>query len=88
MAFAKRVALAPRAVRQLRRIRSVYVVGMLLSVFGLFAYDDSAAGSRQTVIAGVFLMVFASLLALTAVRLWRHGRAEHCSTAKKLSPLV
>ncbi|MFC8228121.1 hypothetical protein [Streptomyces sp. NPDC057287] len=88
MALVKRVALAPRAVRQLRRVRSVYVAGMLLSALGLLSLDDSAAGGRQTVIAGVFLLVFAALLTLTAVQLWRHGRTKHCSTAKKLSPLV
>ncbi|GAA2924234.1 hypothetical protein ACYCCF_26815 [Streptomyces argenteolus] len=87
MALVKRVALAPRAVRQLRRVRSVYVAGMLLSVLGLLSYEDSAAGGRQTVIAGVFLVVFAALLTLTAVQLWRHGRTEHCSTAKKLTRL-
>ncbi|MFD6281394.1 hypothetical protein ACFWFI_38385 [Streptomyces sp. NPDC060209] len=88
MAFAKRVALAPRAVRQLRRVRSVYVAGMLLSALGLLSYDDATASGRQAVIAGVFVGVFAVLLTLTAVQLWRHGRTEHCSTAKKLTPLV
>ncbi|MDF6017675.1 hypothetical protein [Streptomyces sp. JH34] len=88
MAFLKRIALAPRAVRQLRRVRSVYLAGVLLSALGLLSYDDSAAGGRQTVIAGVFLAVFAALLTLTAVQLWRHGRSVHCSTAKKLTRLV
>ncbi|MFJ8885056.1 hypothetical protein ACIRJR_16835 [Streptomyces sp. NPDC102402] len=89
MALVKRVALAPRAVRQLRRVRSVYMVGILLSALGLLSLDDSAEGGvRRMVIAGVLLLVFAALLALTAVQLWRHGRTEHCSTAKKLSPLV
>jgi hypothetical protein len=88
MAFVKRVALAPRAVRQLRRVRSVYVAGMLLSALVLLSYDTSGAGGRQTMIAGVFLVVFAALLTLTAVQLWRHGRTKHCSTAKKLTPLA
>ncbi|MEU5657127.1 hypothetical protein ABZ802_16095 [Streptomyces sp. NPDC047737] len=88
MALVKRVALAPRAVRQLRRVRSVYVAGMLLSALGLLSLDDSAAGGRQAAIAGAFLAVFAALLTLTAVQLWRHGRTEHCSTAKKLTRLV
>ncbi|MEU5718702.1 hypothetical protein AB0G71_23615 [Streptomyces sp. NPDC020403] len=88
MALVKRVALAPRAVRQLRRVRSVYAAGMLLSALALLSFDESAAGGRQTVIAGVFLVVFAALLTLTAVQLWRHGRAEHCSTARKLTPLT
>ncbi|MFJ9055352.1 hypothetical protein [Streptomyces sp. NPDC102409] len=89
MALVKRFALAPRAVRQLRRVRSVYMAGVLLSALGLLSLDDAAkGGGRQTVIAGVFLLVFAALLTLTAVQLWRHGRTEHCSTAKKLSPLI
>ncbi|MFI2779770.1 hypothetical protein [Streptomyces sp. ALB3] len=88
MAFVKRVALAPRAVRQLRRVRSVYLAGMLLSASVLLSYDDPARGGRQTTIAGVLLVVFAALLTLTAVQLWRHGRTKHCSTAKKLTPLA
>ncbi|WP_326700982.1 hypothetical protein OG909_29005 [Streptomyces sp. NBC_01754] len=88
MAFVKRVALPPRAVRQLRRVRSVYVAGTLLSALGLFSYGDPAAGVRQTVIAAVFLVVFAALLMLTAVQLWRHGRTEHCGTARRLSPVA
>ncbi|MET9592683.1 hypothetical protein ABZY45_17235 [Streptomyces sp. NPDC006516] len=88
MALVKRVALAPRAVRQLRRVRSVYVAGMLLSALGLLSLDDSAAGGRQAAIAGTLLAVFAALLTLTAVQLWRHGRTEHCSTAKKLTRIV
>ncbi|MFE7756880.1 hypothetical protein [Streptomyces sp. NPDC057429] len=87
MAFVKRIALAPRAVRQLRRVRSVYVAGMLLSALVLLSYDDAAAGGRQSVIAGGFLVVFAGLLTLTAVQLWRHRRTEHCSTAKRLTRL-
>ncbi|MFF5727870.1 hypothetical protein [[Kitasatospora] papulosa] len=88
MAPVKRIALAPRALRQLRRVRSVYVAGTLLSLLVLLSYDGSAAGGRQTVIAGVFLLVFAALLTLTAVQLWRHGRTEHCSTAKRLTRIV
>ncbi|AGJ58502.1 hypothetical protein DLE01_16470 [Streptomyces sp. FT05W] len=88
MALVKRVALAPRALRQLRRVRSVYLAGVLLSVLGLLSYDNSAAGGRQAVIAGVFLLVFAALLTLTAVQLWRHGRTKHCSTAKRLTRIV
>ncbi|MGW0788603.1 hypothetical protein ACWD04_10180 [Streptomyces sp. NPDC002911] len=88
MALVKRVALAPRAVLQLRRVRSVYIAGTLLSALGLLSLDDPAGNGRQTAMAGVFLVVFAALLTLTAVQLWRHGRTEHCSTAKKLTPLL
>lgn len=87
MALVKRVALAPRAVRQFRRVRSVYVAGMLLSALTLLTYNDVDPGGRQTVIAGVFLAVFAGLLTLTTVQLWRHGRTKHCSTAKRLTRL-
>ncbi|MET7366457.1 hypothetical protein ABZS61_11610 [Streptomyces sp. NPDC005566] len=87
MAIVKRLALAPRAVRQLRRVRSVYAAGILLSALTLLSYNDADAGGRQAVVAGVFLVVFAGLLALTAVQLWRHGRTKHCSTAKKLTRL-
>lgn len=66
----------------------MYVAGLLLSALVLLSYDDSAAEGRQTMIAGVFLLVFAALLTLTTVQLWRHGRTRHCSTAKKLTPLV
>lgn len=86
MASVKRVALAPRALRQLRRVRSVYVAGILLSALGLLSYDDTAAGVRQTVFSAVFLVVFAALLILTAVQLRRHARTKHCNTAKRLSP--
>ncbi|MEU0132738.1 hypothetical protein ABZ172_01670 [Streptomyces sp. NPDC006296] len=88
MALVKRIALGPRALRQLRRVRSVYVAGVLLSVLGLLSYDNSTAGGRQTVIAGTFLAVFAGLLTLTAVQLWRHGRTKRCSTSKKLTRVV
>ncbi|WP_031085523.1 hypothetical protein [Streptomyces sp. NRRL WC-3549] len=88
MALVKRVALAPRAVRQLRRVRSVYVAGLLLSVLALLSYGDPATSGRQAVITGVFLVVFAALLTLTSVQLWRHERTKHCSTAKRLSTVA
>ncbi|MEU1485598.1 hypothetical protein [Streptomyces sp. NPDC005752] len=88
MALVKRVALAPRAVRQLRRVRSVYVAGVLLSVLGLLSLGNSPENGRQAAIAGIFLAVFAALLTLTAVQLRRHGRTKHCSTAKKLARIV
>ncbi|MFC5173193.1 hypothetical protein [Streptomyces mutomycini] len=88
MALVKRVALAPRAVRQLRRVRSVYAAGMLLSALSLLSFAGSATGGRRPVIVGVFLVVLAELLPPTAVQLWRHGRAEHRSTARRLTPLT
>ncbi|MFD5201340.1 hypothetical protein ACFWM7_14595 [Streptomyces sp. NPDC058375] len=88
MATSKRVALAPRAVRQLRRIRPVYLGGMLISLLVLVLQADRDPGGRQVGIAGVFLLAFAALFALTAVQLWRHARVAPCSTAKKLTRTV
>jgi len=86
MALMKRVALAPRAVRQLRRVRSVYTGGMVLSLLGLVLQLDRDAGGRQTEIVAVLLVAFTALFGLTVVQLWRHTRTSHCSTAKKLTP--
>ncbi|MFJ7330151.1 hypothetical protein ACIQVN_28410 [Streptomyces cyaneofuscatus] len=89
MAFMKRVALAPRAVRQLRRVRSVYLGGMVLSLLGLFLQlDRDGSGGRQMEIMTIILLAFTALFSLTIVQLWRHTRTAHCSTAKKLSPSV
>ncbi|MBK0376934.1 hypothetical protein I3215_29400 [Streptomyces sp. RB110-1] len=88
MAFMKRVALAPRAVRQLRRVRSVYAVGALLSLLGLVLQMERDPGGRQTHLAAAILVAFVALFGLTAVQLWRHVRRNHCSTAKKLTPSV
>lgn len=82
----KHVALAPRAVRQLRRVRSVYVVGVMLSVLGLVLQSGRTAGGRQLEIVAVFVAVFAALLGLTVVQLWRHQKTSRCSTAKRLNP--
>ncbi|RPK64568.1 hypothetical protein EES43_09390 [Streptomyces sp. ADI96-02] len=86
MAFMKRVALAPRAVRQLRRVRSVYAVGMVLSLLGLILQADRTPGGRQVEIAAALVAAFAALFVLTVIQLWRHRRTSHCATAKKLSP--
>ncbi|MET9090470.1 hypothetical protein AB0C45_01650 [Streptomyces cyaneofuscatus] len=86
MAFIKRVALAPRAVRQLRRVRSVYAVGMALSLLGLLLQMERDPGGRQTHLAAVILVAFVALFGLTAVQLWRHMRRDHCATSKRLTP--
>ncbi|WP_308294526.1 hypothetical protein [Streptomyces sp. RKAG290] len=75
-------------VRQLRRVRSVYAAGVLLSVLGLVLQQDRSAGGRQVGVAGLFLAVFTVLLAWTVVQLWRHHKAGHCSTARKMSPTI
>ncbi|WUK27261.1 hypothetical protein OHS57_00880 [Streptomyces sp. NBC_00370] len=87
MTVVKRVALPPRAVRQLRRVRSVYAVGTLLSVLGLVLQQDRSAG-RQAGIAGALLAVFAVLLAWTVVQLWRHHKVGQCSTAKRMTRTI
>ncbi|MEU0126639.1 MULTISPECIES: hypothetical protein [unclassified Streptomyces] len=86
MASMKRLALAPRALRQLRRVRSLYLVGALLSLLGLLTQGPkpTVSGGRPE-IAAVLLAVFTVLLVVTVVQLWRHGRRVHCSTAKKLT---
>ncbi|MFJ1589948.1 hypothetical protein ACIOD0_06790 [Kitasatospora albolonga] len=86
MALMKRVALAPRAVRQLRRVRSVYLGGMVLSLLCLLLQLDRDAGARQTEIATALLVAFTALFGLTVVQLWRHTRTSHCRTAKSLTP--
>ncbi|MFF8470228.1 hypothetical protein [Streptomyces griseus] len=86
MALMKRVALAPRAVRQLRRIRSVYLAGAVLSLLGLVLQAERGPGGRQAVIVTVLLVAFSALFTLTIVQLWRHARTSHCSTAQKLTP--
>lgn len=84
MASKRHVALAPRALRQLRRVRSVYLAGALLSLLGLLTQGEGSA-PRQTAIAGVLLAVFVLLLGVTLTQLWRHGRSAHCGTARKLT---
>ncbi|MFF7359489.1 hypothetical protein [Streptomyces sp. NPDC008125] len=84
MASKRHVALAPRALRQLRRVRSVYLVGALLSLLGLVTQGEGPA-HRQTAIAGLLLGVFVLLLGVTLAQLWRHGRTPHCGTARKLT---
>ncbi|MFJ5047611.1 hypothetical protein [Streptomyces sp. NPDC088719] len=86
MALMKRVALAPRAVRQLRRIRSVYLAGAVLCLLGLVLQAERGSGGRQAVIVTVLLVAFSALFTLTIVQLWRHARTSHCSTARKLTP--
>ncbi|MFE3599656.1 hypothetical protein ACFXP3_08795 [Streptomyces sp. NPDC059096] len=83
-----RISLAPRAVRQLRRVRSVYLVGMMLSVLGLVLQSGREGGGRQSEIAAVLVAVFTVLLGLALVQLWRYQRSVHCTTARKLTRSV
>ncbi|GGX76370.1 hypothetical protein GCM10010515_50150 [Streptomyces fructofermentans] len=82
----KPMALAPRMVRQLRRVRRVYATGVALCALTLLLQIQQSHGLRQTAVVGVLLGVFTLLLAFTAMLLWRHRRTAHCGTAKRLSP--
>ncbi|MFF8974704.1 hypothetical protein [Streptomyces sp. NPDC014995] len=66
---------AVRAVRQLRRIRTLYAGGALLwaasAAWG--GWDDP--GSRQMWVSVLFLAVFTGLLAVTSLWLWRQEAA-------------
>ncbi|WP_363325584.1 hypothetical protein [uncultured Streptomyces sp.] len=81
----RRVALAPRTVRQLRRVRSVYAAGAVLSALVLILEEGRPASGRQTEFAGILLGAFVVLLGVTVIQLWRHSRTDHCSTAKRLT---
>ncbi|MGW0853953.1 hypothetical protein [Streptomyces sp. NPDC002690] len=87
MASMRRVALAPRALRQLRRVRSFYLVGALLSLLALLTRGEGHAlrGGGQLEIAGVLLVVFTVLFGVTLARLWYHRRTPHCATARRLT---
>ncbi|MFD5028855.1 hypothetical protein ACFWM0_00270 [Streptomyces sp. NPDC058405] len=67
--------LLPRAVRQLRRVRSLYAGGVALWALGLLLEAGKSPGSRQMWIALLIMGVFTVLLSVTFFRLWRHGAA-------------
>lgn len=64
--------LAPRAVRQLRRIRTVYAAGLVLWAAGAAWEGGQHPGSRQMWVSLLLLAVFGGLLSLTVASLWRH----------------
>ncbi|MGW7151786.1 hypothetical protein [Streptomyces sp. NPDC054887] len=67
--------LAPRAVRQLRRTRSVYAAGIALWAVGATLEVWQRPGSHQMWVSLLFLLVFTGLLAVTSWWLWRHQDA-------------
>lgn len=72
--------LAPWAVRQLRRVRSVYVGGIVLWTLGLALEVWHRPGSPQMWLSALILGAFVCLLSLTSVRLSLH------SAARRLKP--
>ncbi|MFJ7334275.1 hypothetical protein ACIQU3_20750 [Streptomyces sp. NPDC101110] len=67
-----------RALRQLRRMRTFYAGGAALWAASAASAGWADPGSRQMWVSVVFLVVFASLLAMTALWLRRSqaGRVE------------
>ncbi|CAL9619636.1 hypothetical protein SUDANB58_05804 (plasmid) [Streptomyces sp. enrichment culture] len=80
-----------RAVRQLRRIRSFYAVGILLWTGSALWTGWQAPGSRQMWVSVLLLVVFTSLLVAASLSLRRlavpaTGRpVHHAATHKRLS---
>lgn len=77
-----------RAVRQLRRIRPVYAGGAALWAASAVwtGWDDP--GSRQMWVSVLFLAVFAGLLSMTSLWLWRQqtageGRSVHHAAPRR-----
>ncbi|MFH0176925.1 hypothetical protein ACIA6D_37535 [Streptomyces cacaoi] len=77
-----------RAVRQLRRIRPVYAGGAALwaASAAWTGWDDP--GSRQMWVSVLFLVVFAGLLSVTSLWLWRQqtageGRSVHHAAPRR-----
>jgi hypothetical protein len=67
--------LVPHAVRQLRRVRSVYAAGTALWAVGLLLTVGEPDGGRQTLVFALLLVVFALLLCWASARLWAHATA-------------
>lgn len=75
-----------RALRQLRRMRTFYAGGSVL--WGVAAasagWDDP--GSRQMWVSVVLLVVFAALLSMTSLWLWRQQAARWGEPAHHAAP--
>lgn len=78
--------LAPSALRQLRRTRSFYAAGVALWATGTAFGAADQSGGRQMWVPLVFLVVFAGLLSLTSLLLWRHHTAVRGATAHHARP--
>ncbi|MCM2579534.1 hypothetical protein [Streptomyces meridianus] len=68
--------LAPWAVRQLRRVRTVYLGGIVLWTLGLVLEVWHRPGSRQMWLSVFILVAFVALLSATSVRLGLHNAAR------------
>ncbi|MGX1886858.1 hypothetical protein [Streptomyces sp. NPDC055287] len=75
MASKTREPLAPWAVRQLRRTRSIYVAGIAVWAAGAGLEGWQHPGSREMWVFVLFLVVFTGLLSMTSWWLWRHQTA-------------
>lgn len=79
--------LAPRAVRQLRRIRTVYAAGIVLWAAGAAWEGGQHPGSRRMWVSLLLLAVFGGLLSLTVASLWRHQTALRLrAAARRIRP--
>ncbi|WP_411103053.1 hypothetical protein [Streptomyces sp. cmx-4-9] len=67
--------LAPRVVRQLRRIRTVYASGLALWAAGTVWEGRQHPGSPGMWLSLLLLAVFTGLFTLTVTSLWRHRAA-------------
>ncbi|MER5873995.1 hypothetical protein [Streptomyces sp. NPDC002044] len=75
--------LAPRAVRQLRRIRTVYAAGLVLWAAGAAWEGGQHPGSRRMWVSLMLLALFGGLLSLTVASLWRHRVALRLRAAAR-----
>ncbi|MCY0943109.1 hypothetical protein [Streptomyces antarcticus] len=75
--------LAPRAVRQLRRIRTVYAAGLVLWAAGAAWEGGQHPGSRRMWVSLMLLAVFGGLLSFTVASLWRHRVALRLRVAAR-----
>ncbi|MFD6879068.1 MULTISPECIES: hypothetical protein [unclassified Streptomyces] len=78
-------AFAPRAVRQLRRIRAAYACGFVLWAAGAAWEGWHRPGSRHMWMLLLFLALFSGLLGLTALSLSRLRKAARGAPAASLA---
>lgn len=79
--------LAPRAVRQLRRIRTVYAAGIVLWAAGAAWEGGQHPGSRRMWVSLMLVALFGGLLSLTVASLWRHQTALRLrAAARRIRP--
>ncbi|WP_369218347.1 hypothetical protein [Streptomyces flavofungini] len=74
---------SPRAVRQLRRVRTFYLVGALLWAASTAWTGTQSAGSRQMWLSALLLALFAALLLTTSLWLRRLRGAAPAEAAPR-----